>query len=234
LGWGEIMGEFNNKGHRERLREKYKNGGYKGFLDYEIIEFLLTYAIDRRDVKPVAKELLSKFKSIENVLKADSFELTKINGIGKSTSLFLNLIGDIATKIYEDKIVDKDITTISSKADLLAYLKGNIAFNAAEQFMVVYLDTRNHIITTEILFKGTIDKSTIYLREVMTNIIKYGAKSVVFAHNHPSGSEEPSNKDIEFTKKVFNTFNEFEIKLIDHIIITKDSYFSFLECGIIK
>ncbi|MDR3259864.1 MAG: DNA repair protein RadC [Fusobacteriaceae bacterium] len=228
------MGEFSNKGHRERLREKYKNGGYKGFLDYEIIEFLLTYAIDRRDVKPVAKELLSKFQSIENILKADSFELMKIEGIGNSTSLFLNLIGDIATKIYEDKIIDKDITTIGSKADLLSYLRGNIAFNAAEQFMVMYLDTRNHIIINEVLFKGTIDKSTIYPREILANIFRYGAKSIIFAHNHPSGNEDPSKKDVDFTAKVYNILNEFDIKLIDHIIITKDSYFSFLECGLLK
>ena len=227
-----ISGDLKN-GHRERLRQKYLNGGYKGFLDYELLELLLTYSIERRDVKVIAKSLLEEFKSIENVVKSDREDLLKVKGVGPNTAIFLNLIGDIATNIYENKLVDKDITSISNKNDLLAYLKGNIAFNSAEQFMVMFLDNTNKIIANKVLFTGTIDRSAIYPREIIKYVLKYEAKSIIFAHNHPAGSINPSVLDVDFTKKIYNTLKELDIRLFDHIIITKDGYYSFLENGLI-
>lgn len=228
------MGEFSaSDGHRERIREKYLKGGYKGFLDYELLELLLTFAIKRRDVKPIAKRLLERFSTIENVIKADHSSLKEIKGIGNFTCILLNLIGDISTKIYENKLEKKDLISVGNKEILLAYLRGSIGFNSAEQFVVLFLDTQNRIIETMTLFSGTLDRSIVYPREIIKYIIKYEAKSVVFAHNHPSGVSRPSQSDIDITKKLFTGLKEFDIKLIDHIIITKNDYYSFLENGII-
>ena len=231
---GGKMGEFSaTNGHRERIREKYLKGGYKGFLDYELLELLLTFAIKRSDVKPISKRLLERFSTIENVIKADHKSLKEIKGVGDFTCILLNLIGDISTKIYEGKLENKDLVAIDNKNTLIAYLRGNIGFNSAEQFMVLFLDTRNRILETMTLFSGTLDRSIVYPREIIKHVIKYEAKSVIFAHNHPSGSSKPSKSDIDITKKLYFSLKEFDIRLLDHIIITKNDYYSFLENGII-
>ena len=180
------------KGHRERLRKRYIKSGLEGFNDYEILELLLTYSIARKDVKPIAKELIEKFGTIDEIAKSDIKSLLEVDGIGEGSAVFLKLIGDVALTLYREKIEDKDILTIKSKNILLSYLRGEIGHSPREEFKILFLDTSNKLIASETLFSGTIDKSAIYPREIVERVIKNRAKSVIFAHNHPSGSISPS------------------------------------------
>lgn len=220
-------------GHRERLRKRYINSGLSGFNNYEIVELLLTYSIARKDVKPIAKELINKFGTIEEIVKTDIDSLLKIDGIGENSAIFLKLIGEVALDLYHEKINNKEILNIKNKNDLLAYLRGSIGYSNREEFKILFLDSSNNLISTETLFYGTIDKSAIYPREIVERVIKNKAKSIIFIHNHPSGNASPSKKDIELTKYMYNSLNLLEIRLLDHIIITKNSHFSFLEEGLI-
>lgn len=222
------------EGHRERLRKRYIKSGLEGFNDYEILELLLTYSIARKDVKPIAKELIEKFGTIDEIVKSDIKSLLEVDGIGEGSAVFLKLIGDIALTLYREKIEDKDILTIKSKNILLSYLRGEIGYSPREEFKILFLDTSNKLIASETLFSGTIDKSAIYPREIVERVIKNRAKSVIFAHNHPSGSISPSKKDIELTQYMYDSLKLLEIRLLDHIIVTKNSYFSFLEEGLIE
>ena len=222
------------EGHRERLRKRYIKSGLEGFNDYEVLELLLTYSIARKDVKPIAKELIEKFGTIDEIAKSDVKSLLEVDGIGEGSAVFLKLIGDIALILYREKIEDKDILTIKSKNSLLSYLRGEIGYSPREEFKILFLDSSNKLIASEILFYGTIDKSAIYPREIVERVIKNRAKSVIFAHNHPSGSISPSKKDIELTQYMYDSLKLLEIRLLDHIIITKNSYFSFLEEGLIE
>ena len=222
------------EGHRERLRKRYIKSGLEGFNDYEVLELLLTYSIARKDVKPIAKELIEKFGTIDEIAKSDTKSLLEVDGIGEGSAVFLKLIGDIALTLYREKIEDKDILTIKSKNSLLSYLRGEIGYSPREEFKILFLDSSNKLIASEILFYGTIDKSAIYPREIVERVIKNRAKSVIFAHNHPSGSISPSKKDIELTQYMYDSLKLLEIRLLDHIIITKNSYFSFLEEGLIE
>ena len=222
------------EGHRERLRKRYIKSGLEGFNDYEVLELLLTYSIARKDVKPIAKELIEKFGTIDEIAKSDVKSLLEVDGIGEGSAIFLKLIGDIALILYREKIEDKDILTIKSKNSLLSYLRGEIGYSPREEFKILFLDSSNKLIASETLFYGTIDKSAIYPREIVERVIKNRAKSVIFAHNHPSGSISPSKKDIELTQYMYDSLKLLEIRLLDHIIITKNSYFSFLEEGLIE
>lgn len=222
------------EGHRERLRKRYIKSGLEGFNDYEVLEFLLTYSIARKDVKPIAKKLIEKFGTIDEIAKSDIKSLLEVDGIGEGSAVFLKLIGDIALTLYREKIEDKDILTIKSKNSLLSYLRGEIGYSPREEFKILFLDSSNKLIASETLFYGTIDKSAIYPREIVERVIKNRAKSVIFAHNHPSGSISPSKKDIELTQYMYDSLKLLEIRLLDHIIITKNSYFSFLEEGLIE
>lgn len=256
-----------NEGHRERLKEKYSAGGFDSFYhSYEKLEFLLSFTIPRKDVKDLAKELLEKFGSIDNVLKATEDELIKFTNLGKHSAIFLNFIGDLHKDIFKERLkIDKLVMT--SKNQVISYLRNEIGHSERENFIVLYLDSSNQLIDekylkSDILFKGTLDRSAVYPREVVGKLLKQHleidklieskrnkksmnqvlleeiiskkAKSVIFAHNHPSGSTKPSRSDIELTKKMQEILEGIDVRLLDHIIITKESYFSFLEEGILE
>ncbi|MGL4392451.1 MAG: RadC family protein [Fusobacteriaceae bacterium] len=223
------MSQNENSGHRERLREKYLSEGINGFhYDYEKLEFLLTFCIPRRDVKPHAKNLIAKFSNLEGVLKASSKELEDSKIINRPSIAFLKFIADLNKDLFL-KSSKKDITTLGSKNEVIGYLKNEIGYEARENFVVLYLDSANHLIQTKNLFQGTIDRSAIYPREILEGCFECKAKSVIFAHNHPSGNLEPSRADIELTNNLKTTLASIDVRLLDHVVITRESYFSFLE-----
>ena len=232
------MNGKDSQGHRERIREKFLNNGIDGFAEYEILELLLTYCIPRKDTKPIAKELLNKFKSLDNVFKADLDKLSVIDGLGKNSVAFLKLIGDLPSIIYKDdlknkKLIDKETLKISNKDILLKYLRNKIGYEEIEKFYVLYLSSSNEVIEFEENSVGTLDRSSVYPREIYKKIINLNAKSVILAHNHPSDNITPSKCDIELTNEIAKGLKNFGALLIEHIIITKNSYFSFLEEGLI-
>ena len=232
------MNEKDSQGHRERIKEKFLKNGIDGFAEYEILELLLTYCIPRKDTKPIAKELLNKFKSLDNVFKADFDKLSAIDGLGKNSIVFLKLIGDLPSIIYKDelknkKLVDKETLKISNKDILLKYLRNKIGYEEIEKFYVLYLSSSNEVIEFEENSVGTLDRSLVYPREIYKKIINLNAKSVILAHNHPSDNITPSKCDIELTNEIAKGLKNFGALLIEHIIITKNSYFSFLEEGLI-
>ena len=232
------MSEKDNQGHRERIKEKFLKNGIDGFAEYEILELLLTYCIPRKDTKPIAKELLNKFKSLDNIFKADFDKLSAIDGLGKNSIAFLKLIGDLPSIIYKDelknkKLVNKEILKITNKDILLNYLRNKIGYEEKEKFYVIYLSSSNKVIEFEENSVGTLDRSSVYPREIYKKIINLNAKSIILAHNHPSDNITPSKSDIELTNEIAKGLKNFGALLIEHIIITKNSYFSFLEEGLI-
>ena len=232
------MNEKDSQGHRERIKEKFLKNGIDGFAEYEILELLLTYCIPRKDTKPISKELLNKFKSLDNIFKADFDKLSAIDGLGKNSIVFLKLIGDLPSIIYKDelknkKLVNKETLKISNKDILLNYLRNKIGYEEIEKFYVIYLSSSNEVIEFEENSTGTLDRSSVYPREIYKRVINLNAKSIILAHNHPSDNITPSKSDIELTNEIAKGLKNFGALLIEHIIITKNSYFSFLEEGLI-
>ena len=232
------MNEKDSQGHRERIKEKFLKNGIDGFAEYEILELLLTYCIPRKDTKPIAKDLLNKFKTLDNVFKADFDKLSVIDGLGKNSIAFLKLIGDLPSIIYKDelknkKLIDKETLKISNKDILLKYLRNKIGYEEIEKFYVLYLSSSNEVIEFEENSVGTLDRSSVYPREIYKKIINLNAKSIILAHNHPSDNITPSKCDIELTNEIAKGLKNFGALLIEHIIVTKNSYFSFLEEGLI-
>lgn len=216
-------------GHRRRIKEKYKSGGLKGWLDYEVLELALTYAIPQRDTKPLAKELLTRFKTINNVLDVDWRELAKIKGISEHTALFLNFLKD-ATKLYlKQGLVNKDL--VSSPQAVYDYLNVSLKGQTDEEFKALFLNTQNQILAVETLQTGTVNKAVVYPRKIVERALYHHAANVLVAHNHPSGSLVPSVEDRQVTGMIREALRIVEIDLLDHIIIGGDGYFSFKETG---
>ncbi len=228
----------NAKGHRERVRKKFLENGFNGLEDYEVLELLLFYVIPRKDTKAIAKELIKKFKTLANVLKADTLELKTVNGLGDVAITFLKMIGALPEKIYEDKLknqklIKDDKNKITDKEVLLSFLRNKIGYEDVEKFYVIYLSSSNEVIAFEESSSGTLDRSSIYPREIYKRVIMENAKSIIIAHNHPSGNTCPSKCDIDITNEIAKGLKNFGALLLEHIIITRDSYFSFLEEGLI-
>lgn len=218
-------------GHRQRIKDKYKKSGIDGWLDYEIMELVLSYSIARKDTKLVAKELLSRFKTISGVLDADSRELNSISGISEHTTLFLNLLKDIAILYLENGLHNKDL--LSSSEVVFDYLKASLKGSTDEEFKTLFLNGRNQLLSVETLQSGTVNRSVVYPRKIVERALYHHAVGVIIAHNHPAGTLKPSKEDCAVTKSVKDALETVEISLLDHIIIGGNDYFSFNSKGLI-
>ena len=220
-------------GHRKRLREKFIKSGISGFHDYEIVELLLTLGTPRKDCKQQAKEAIKKFKSLKGVLEAPMDKLQEINGIGPHNAFGIKLFQEISERYLKERIIGKKIQLKSSK-EVYDYLFQSMQKNKKEIFKVLFLDAKNKIINTEDLFEGSLGISVVYPRKIMKKAIQYNAVSLIFVHNHPSGNPEPSQSDKDITKNLVNSCKVMQIKILDHIIIGDNKYFSFADDGLIE
>lgn len=218
-----------NRGHRRRLKLKYTASGMGAFLDYEIVELVLTYAIARRDVKPIAKKLLSRFGSIKGIMDADPAELKTIEGISDHTAILFQLFKTVSALYLEEKAKEKQ--QISCTSELINFCRTTLGGKKEEEFCVIYLDVQNQIIAFETLQKGTVNQATVYPRQVLENALKKKASAIILVHNHPSGHVRPSEADIRITKTIRETARMLDISVHDHLIIGDDRFFSFREEG---
>ena len=220
------------QGHRWRLREKFLKGGLTGFLDYEIIELLLTMGTPRRDCKQQAKDALKKFQSLRGVLEAPADELQKIKGIGPHNIFGLKLIQEISRRFLKERMMSKPYC--HSSKEVFDYLYHALRDLKKENFKVLFLDAKNQILEEETVFEGTVDSSAVYPREIMKKALGCDASSLIFVHNHPSGDPEPSASDREITKELVFAACVMQLKVLDHIIVGNNRYFSFADEGLIE
>ena len=221
----------NNKGHRQRLREKFLKNGLDGFLDYEIIELLLTLGTPRKDCKQSAKDALKKFGSLKAVLEAEPTELKEIKGIGDNNVFGLKIAQSVSRRYLADRIIDQDF--IRSADEVIDYLKHNLRDKSREVFLVIYLNGRNQILKMEELFQGTLTTSAVYPREVVKRALVNDAAALVFVHNHPSGNPNPSKDDLTITKKLKEAAQAIDVSVHDHLIIAGNDVYSFADHGLI-
>jgi len=221
--------EDSKAGHRERLRERFKKAGLAGFHDYEVLELILTYAIPRRDVKPLAKTLIERFKGLRGVLDASFEELHSVNGIGENAALLLKFMKEVSGEYLKERVMKKDV--IRSPEDVLNYLNLTLSGEKVEKFLAIYLNSKNEILSVETLHEGTIDQTVVYPRKVIENAFRHNARSIIFVHNHPSGDPTPSVKDRELTKELHKAASAVDIIVHDHIIIGKNGHFSARDGG---
>jgi DNA repair protein RadC len=217
-------------GHRQRIKKKYEKSGMEGWLDYEVLELALSYAISRRDTKPIAKDLLARFKTLNGVLDADRKDLQSIKGISEHSALFLRFLKDISILYMEKGIHNRDL--LSSPRVVYDYLKVSLKGLADEEFKMLFLDSRNQLIAVETFKTGTVNRSVVYPRKVVERALYNHAVGVIIAHNHPAGSLEPSQEDQDITRAIKEALKTVDITLLDHIIIGNNDYYSFRNNGI--
>jgi DNA repair protein RadC len=216
-------------GHRQRLRQRFLAAGLDGFLDYEVIELLLTLATPRKDCKTAAKLALKKFKTLQGVLEADPRELQEVPGIGPTNMLGIKLIKAVSDRFLAKKVVGK--SAITNSRDLYTYLNGVIRDKTRECFMAIFLDSKNRVLAMETLFEGTLTASGVYPREVIRAALQHHAAALIFAHNHPSGEPRPSAEDMAVTRQLVFAGRVMGMTVHEHLIIGENRYYSFADQG---
>jgi DNA repair protein RadC len=227
----EIPKEHKGKGHRQRLKQRFLEGGLAGFLDYEVIELLLTLNTPRKDCKQSAKDLLKQFKTLQGVFEASVEELVRVDGVGPSNVLGIRLIKEASDRFLEKRIQAKSV--LKNSRDLRSFLDQFIGHRHREVFVGIFLDAKNRVLASEILFQGSLTSSAVYPREVIARALDHRAAALIFAHNHPSGDTLPSGEDIAITKRLFFALAHVGITVHEHVITGSESIYSFADKGII-
>lgn len=211
-------------GHRDRLRQRFRESGDRALADYELLELLLFRLIPRRDTKPIAKALLARFGSLPEVLGAPTYLLIEVKGVGDSVATDLKLVAAIAHRMLKGELKGRQV--LASWSSVIEYCRAAMAFEAREQFRVLFLDKKNALIADEVQQTGTVDHTPVYPREVVKRALELSATAIILVHNHPSGDPTPSRADIEMTKLIIDTAKPLGITVHDHIIIGKDGHAS--------
>jgi DNA repair protein RadC len=206
-------------GHRERLRTRFREAGPNALSDYELLELLLFRALPRRDVKALAKTLLGKFGSFAEVIAAPEARLLEVKGLGDAAITELKVVHAAANRMLRDQVTQRPI--LSSWDTVLDYCRSTMAFADKEQFRILFLDKRNHLIADEVQQVGTVDHTPVYPREVMKRALELSATAIILVHNHPSGDPAPSRADVQMTQSIIDVAGPLGISVHDHIIVGK-------------
>jgi DNA repair protein RadC len=216
-------------GHRQRLRERAMNGGLGALPDYELLELLLFGSIARKDVKPLAKDLLARFGSLAGVLAAPAEELARFELVDQKTIVSFRAMGELAHRMAREELLERPL--LNSLEKVAKYCRAQMGHSEVEQFRVLYLDQRHALIHDETQQRGTVNEVAAYPREILRRALNLGAVGLVLVHNHPSGNLKPSPGDIEITREIQKAADSVGIALHDHLIVGRNGHVSLREMG---
>lgn len=216
-------------GHRQRLRDKFLDRGLDGFTDAEILELLLSFGTPRSDCKEPARVALQQFGTLAAVLEEPLSGLQQIKGIGPKNGFAVHFIQAVARRYLKDRLQGKRY--LHGSSEVRDYLSHTMRGLKKEVFTVIYLDSSHAILDSEAVAEGTINVNTVYPRELVKQALQKNAAAIIVAHNHPSGSLEPSTQDMQLTRTISLLGSMMQIQLLDHIIIGNGSY-SFADHGL--
>jgi len=216
--------------HRSRMKDIYLENGLEAFSDIEKLEFILYFAISRKDTNPIAHRLLDEFKTFDKVLEAPVRSLQEIEGIGEHAAIFLNMLLKISSSYGKSK----NTTTITGTNSAKEYCKNLFRGKSVEEFFIICLASNNRVVACKLIESGTISEVPVDIRKLTNVIVQNNTERVIIAHNHPFGVPRPSDEDIAFTSKILVSCILNDVEVLDHIIAAKDTAFSFEESLLLK
>jgi len=206
------------------------DGGEKALLDHELIEYLLTLAIPRRDTKVQAKTLIARFGGIGPLLATDAETLSR-EGLSDTVIAALKIAEATALRLLETRIEGRPV--LSSWDALGDYLQAAMAHSPVEEVRVLFLNAKNLLLANESMWRGSVDEAAVHVREVMARAIALGATAIIIVHNHPSGDPSPSQQDIRLTRDLVEAGRHMRITVHDHVIVGTQGRSSLKALGLI-
>ncbi len=213
------------------LQKKFITSGLEGLDDRAILELLLSLALPCRESRKLAKECLAEFKDLSGFLAASPEELKRV-AITPNCMFCIKLLRELPAEILKKKVIEQPF--YKSSKEVFDYLYYSMRDLKKEVLKVIYLNSRNLIIDTVNLFEGTLESIPIRPREIVEGNIRHGAAAIIFVHNHPSADPSPSKSDKQFTRDLVFVGEITQTKVLDHIIIGGNRYFSFADEGLIQ
>ncbi len=201
-------------GHRERLKQKLADDK---LTSCEKLELLLTYAIPRRDVKPIAYALLNRFGSVHRVLHASMAELELVPGVGHCTALLIHLVHEMINLSFLERL--KDGNVLQQEHVIEGYCRNALIGKDVEEMHVLYLNHDYRLIVDELHNRGTINEANAYPREIAKRATVVNAKAVILMHNHPMSNNSFSDTDVEFTQNVKQELENMGVQFVDHYVV---------------
>lgn len=216
-----------HKGHRQRVKNRVINEGIDSFEDHQILELLLFYCIPMKDTNELAHQLIQAYGSLSGVFDADPRDLCDQIGVTENTAILLSLIPSLARRYQQGKFREKAVLNSTTKAG--EYTMALFTGRLNEAFYVICLDSQNKVNQATLLHEGTINEAPVYPRLIVETALRHQAASIILAHNHPGGSQKPSQADLDVTRKIKLATEAIAIPVVDHIIVAGESYYSFAE-----
>jgi DNA repair protein RadC len=217
------------KGHRDRLRQKFLENK---LVDYELLELLLTYAIPRCDVRPLARELAKAFGNVYGVITAPVEALTRVSGLKENSAILIKAVHRLMLAGHQNYLADTPV--FHNYRILSEYCRLILSGKRAEEFHVLYLDSNYRLLLDDLHSSGTIDWAAVYPREIIKRSLELNATSIVMLHNHPSGNTSFSNEDIAITEEVRKILAVVNISLFDHLLVSGNIVYSAKNMFLIK
>ena len=220
------------EGHRARMRARLLTAGPDAVADHELLEMVLFLALPRRDTKPIARALLTRFGSFAGAISAPLPDLRSVEGLGDAGSAALKLVQAAGQRLLRAELAERPVLNDWDK--LMDYLGAMLSRERTEQFRVLYLDGRNRLLADEAQSRGTVNHTPVYPREVVKRALELHATALILVHNHPSGDPAPSPDDVAMTRLVQQAAQALSVVLHDHVIIGNGAWFSFRKQGLLE
>lgn len=219
------------EGHRARLRTRLLTAGPDSVADHELLELVLFLALPRRDTKPIARALLSRFGSFANTIAAPLNELRGIDGMGEAGAAALKTVQAAAIRLVRPEVKGRPV--LANWDSLMDYLNAALSRERVEQFRILFLDNKNRLLADEAQARGTVNHTPVYPREVAKRALDLHATALILVHNHPSGDPSPSRPDIEMTGEIRRAVETLGVVVHDHVIVGNGKWLSFRREGLI-
>lgn len=214
---------------RERPREKLISVGPGSLSDAELLAVFLRTGIRGRNAVELARSMIKAFGGLRGIVGASRDEFCALPGLGNSKYAQLQAVNELAQRCLQERLFREDVFTSSGVTR--QYVKSRLGSLGREVFLCLFLDNQNRLIAQEELFLGTIDGASVHPREVVKRALYHNAAAIIFAHNHPSGVTEPSQADINITRRLKNLLAEVEVRTLDHLIVGDGDVRSLAEQG---
>lgn len=216
-------------GHRQRLKNQFRESGLDNFYENQALELLLYYAIPRKDTNPIAHALLDRFGSLSQVLEAPVEELQQVPGVGEHAATFLHLVTEIGRYYMVNR--NSQVRVLATLEDCARYLVPYFYGRRNETVFLLCLDAKCKVLSCREIGEGSVNSAGISARKVMENALAVNATTVVLAHNHPSGVAIPSGDDVQTTRRIAAALAAVDIHLADHIVVADGDYVSMAQSG---
>lgn len=218
-----------HKGHRQRLRERFRLEGLDSFAPHEVLELLLFYTRAREDVNPLAHRLLEVFGSLKGVLEAPVEQLTQVEGMGEETATLIAMMVPLFRR-YEMSLCE-DAKRLYNYRTVVEYCQALLTGLRKERFYVISISTQMKLLGQRIVGEGSLSEVPAYPRLVVETALNHNAYGVILCHNHPGGEAMPSAGDVEVTRELEKVLAKLGIVLVDHVIVAEGQAYSMMQHG---